>query len=166
MNWHNKPFDSLSVCELFEIYKARMAVFVVEQNCAYPEVDDKDLNARHFFAESGGRIAACCRIIPENGAVRVGRVLVAQTARGGGSGRDLMRRALEFARAEYKGWPVLLQARFICAIFTLLWGLRRCRANIWKTAFRILIWRWCRLKKQYSEIKLRWLRPGSKGTIH
>lgn len=49
--WQLKAFSELSTQELFEIYQARIAVFVVEQNCAYQEVDEKDLKALHLFAK-------------------------------------------------------------------------------------------------------------------
>lgn len=51
LSWRAKRFDELSTQELFEIYHARTAVFVVEQNCPYQEVDNKDLQAVHFFTK-------------------------------------------------------------------------------------------------------------------
>lgn len=44
-----KKFSKLSIEELFEIYKLRVAVFVVEQNCPYQDVDDADKAAYHVF---------------------------------------------------------------------------------------------------------------------
>ncbi|VEI48593.1 acetyltransferase [Actinobacillus equuli] len=52
MKWQTKSFEQLSTTELFEIYKLRTAVFVVEQDCPYQEVDDKDLIAYHHFAKN------------------------------------------------------------------------------------------------------------------
>ncbi|WP_206224744.1 hypothetical protein [Neisseria yangbaofengii] len=43
---------------------------MVEQNCPYPEMDDKDLDALHLFAEQGGQLAAYCRIIAEEALVK------------------------------------------------------------------------------------------------
>lgn len=44
-----KAFNELTNEELFEIYKLRVSVFVVEQNCAYQEVDDADKAAYHIY---------------------------------------------------------------------------------------------------------------------
>ena len=44
-----KKFDELTVHELYDILKLRVDVFVVEQECPYPEIDDKDQNAYHVY---------------------------------------------------------------------------------------------------------------------
>ena len=49
MEWHYKKFDELSNHELYAILKVRTEVFVVEQECAYPELDDFDQEAIHFI---------------------------------------------------------------------------------------------------------------------
>ena len=59
-----KSFHELSTDELFEIYKLRVSVFVVEQSCAYQEVDDEDKKAYHvclYENEKQGRPAGACR---------------------------------------------------------------------------------------------------------
>ena len=58
MEWTLKPFSALTAAELFEIYKNRVDVFVVEQNCPYHEVDDRDLTAQHLFVKQDGRLPA------------------------------------------------------------------------------------------------------------
>ena len=52
MTLHTKTFSQLSTRELFEILKFRCAVFVVEQNCPYQDIDDIDLSAHHVFYEA------------------------------------------------------------------------------------------------------------------
>ena len=42
MNYFILSFNQLNIKQLFEIYKLRSQVFVVEQNCAYQDVDEKD----------------------------------------------------------------------------------------------------------------------------
>ena len=100
MHWQLKTFDQLTTRELFEIYKARIAVFVVEQQCPYPEVDDKDLTASHLFAKQDNQLTAYCRIIPSPNGIHIGRVLIAEHARGQGLARELMLRALSQCEAE------------------------------------------------------------------
>lgn len=110
--WYLKRFEELSGAELHQIYKARVAVFVVEQNCPYQEVDDADVNAWHLFEVLDGQVASYVRLIPEvGGGVRIGRVLVAQAFRGNGKGRDVFARALEVCSELFVDQPVYIQAQ-------------------------------------------------------
>lgn len=73
-----KHFSQLSTEELFEIYKLRVSVFVVEQKCAYQEVDDADKAAYHMWLEDDGGIAAYIRILPAGvtyDSASIGRVI-------------------------------------------------------------------------------------------
>ena len=56
-----KHFNDLTAKELYEILRLRVNVFVVEQNCSYPEVDGKDLDAWHLWFEDEDGIAAAAR---------------------------------------------------------------------------------------------------------
>ncbi|PRO66149.1 GNAT family N-acetyltransferase [Alkalicoccus urumqiensis] len=98
MNWYCKTYEELTKEELYALLELRVAVFIVEQQCAYPEVDGVDRHSWHLFAETDGAYAAYARLIPA-GVVypeaSIGRVLTAQMFRGQGLGRELMRRALE-----------------------------------------------------------------------
>ncbi|GEP73626.1 acetyltransferase [Lentilactobacillus rapi] len=93
-----KQFAALSTKELFEIYKLRVAVFVVEQKCYYQEVDDDDLISYHvMFKNAEGDLMAYARIIPEENqsVARIGRVVVNPKYRGGGLGRELVQATLD-----------------------------------------------------------------------
>ena len=57
----SKKFDELKPRKLYEILRARVDVFVVEQNCPYPELDGEDYDALHVFCEDGGRVLAYLR---------------------------------------------------------------------------------------------------------
>ncbi len=97
MQWRDRAFGELTAAELHAIYALRVRVFVVEQACAYQEVDELDLVSRHLWAEADGRIAAYLRIIPAGAKyaeVCIGRVVTAPEARGTGVGRELVRRGL------------------------------------------------------------------------
>ncbi|WP_432494573.1 GNAT family N-acetyltransferase [Kineococcus gypseus] len=86
---------------LYELLKLRVDVFVVEQECAYPELDGRDLepDAVLLWAQdAAGRVAGTVRLLREpDGTARVGRVATAREARGRGVAADLVRRALELA---------------------------------------------------------------------
>lgn len=61
-----KTTKELSSSELLAILKARVDVFVVEQNCPYPEIDDKDIDAIHVILTEGEQLVAYARIIPHD----------------------------------------------------------------------------------------------------
>ena len=87
-------FHELTTEELYEILRLREAVFIVEQNCPYPEADGKDYDAVHlFYPGQDGRIKAFLRLYwkqDEPGTVQVGRVVTAPEVRGTGLGRRIL----------------------------------------------------------------------------
>lgn len=111
MQWHAKTFAELSSLDLFEIYHARTAVFVVEQNCAYQEVDDKDLQAVHFFAKNANNLTAYCRLIPSDDGVHIGRVLVVKQFRGAGLAKELVQKAMDYCGEHFPAQPIHAQAQ-------------------------------------------------------
>lgn len=111
MQWYAKNFDELTTLELFEIYKLRTAVFVVEQNCPYQEVDDKDLQAVHFFAKNANNLTAYCRLISSDNGVHLGRVLVAKEARGTGLARELVQKSMDYSREHFPAHLIHAQAQ-------------------------------------------------------
>ena len=87
-----KKFDELSAKQLYGIYQLRSEVFVVEQNCAYQDIDEVDLGALHlqFFFDS--KLVAYCRLIAPNlksPYTQIGRVVVSSTHRKKGLGKQL-----------------------------------------------------------------------------
>ncbi|WP_409500434.1 GNAT family N-acetyltransferase [Mannheimia glucosida] len=111
LSWYAKCFDELSTQDLFEIYYARTAVFVVEQNCAYQEVDNKDLQAVHFFAKNAENLTAYCRLIPADDGVHIGRVLVTKENRGSGLARELVQKAIDYCAENFPTQPIHAQAQ-------------------------------------------------------
>lgn len=76
MELKSKFFDTLTTKELYEILKARAEIFVVEQNCVYQDMDDKDYSSLHVFYEDNGRIVAYLRaFFKDEDTVQIGRVL-------------------------------------------------------------------------------------------
>ncbi|HHW7570219.1 TPA: GNAT family N-acetyltransferase [Mannheimia haemolytica] len=111
LSWYAKRFDELSTQELFEIYYARTAVFVVEQNCPYQEIDHKDLQAVHFFAKNATNLTAYCRLIPANDGVHIGRVFVVKENRGSGLARELVQKAMDYCGEHFPAQPIHAQAQ-------------------------------------------------------
>lgn len=80
-----KHFDELSAQELFEIYRSRVAVFVVEQNCPYQEVDEADRHAYHITLREDNELVAYLRVVEQNvlrEEVTIGRVLSLKRRKG------------------------------------------------------------------------------------
>ncbi len=114
MEWKLKAFDEMSIDELYNILRERVDVFVVEQQCAYREIDNFDQSSYHLYACEGEEIAAYARILPAGTAYQelsIGRVLVKESYRGRGFATELMTKALDFIREELKGESVRLQAQ-------------------------------------------------------
>ncbi|MFI9009581.1 GNAT family N-acetyltransferase [Actinosynnema sp. NPDC053489] len=111
--------------QLYAVLKLRSDVFVVEQNCPYPELDGRDLEpgTRHFWLEPDDSPApgAYLRLLEEpGGAFRIGRVCTARAARGRGYSRRLMEAALaEVGRAD-----CVLDAQTYVADFYASFGFR------------------------------------------
>ncbi|MGF1752534.1 GNAT family N-acetyltransferase [Vibrio makurazakiensis] len=105
--WQCIPFNELSKQQLYQLIKLRVDVFVVEQTCPYPELDDKDHQngVQHLMGFSGNELVACARLLPAGTSydnVSIGRVATKQTARGNGLGHQLLKQAL--AECEIL-WP-------------------------------------------------------------
>ncbi|MFI7600547.1 GNAT family N-acetyltransferase [Actinoplanes sp. NPDC049681] len=89
-------FRDLDVTTLYAILKLRVDVFVVEQECPYPEIDgrDEEPGTRHVWLARGDEILAYLRILDEGGTERIGRVVTAPHARKGGHASRLIEHAL------------------------------------------------------------------------
>jgi ElaA protein len=100
---HTRSGADLSAVELYGILRLRAAVFVVEQNCPYQDLDDMDLlgeTVQLWLTDEDRRVVSCLRVLPENaGRRRIGRVCTAADQRGQGHSTRLMRAALEIAPA-------------------------------------------------------------------
>lgn len=94
-----KTFDELSTRELYEILKVRAAVFVVEQEICYQDMDDIDFRATHVALWAGGQIMAYSRVFKdeEPDAWHIGRVL--STQRNKNYGLRVMQEAIKVAGA-------------------------------------------------------------------
>ncbi len=105
-----KTFNELSNNELYLILQARARVFVVEQNCAYLDIDDIDRRSYHVFYLSSGQIDAYLRVyLKEPGVAQIGRVLTIE--RGKGLGIDLLRDGVEICRSRFNAKSVYIEAQ-------------------------------------------------------
>jgi ElaA protein len=98
---HDSAFADLRPETLYEILRLRIDVFVVEQDCAFGDLDgrDREPTCRHLWIEEGGEVVGYLRILPPpcsttRGPTEIGRVVTRPAARSTGVGARLMRAAL------------------------------------------------------------------------
>ena len=105
-----KTFDELTVGELYGILKARVEVFVVEQECAYQDIDGLDLEAIHAFLQDETGVKAYLRVFAKDEhTAQIGRVLT--TVRGGGFGAEILKQGVAVARERLKKKRICLEAQ-------------------------------------------------------
>ena len=100
-----KKFDELTLNELYDILKLRVDIFVVEQNCPYGELDNKDKESIHIFYRENGEITAYLRIIPKflsYESVSMGRICVKQEFRSRKLGREIVKDAINYIEKDLK----------------------------------------------------------------
>jgi ElaA protein len=101
--------DEIPARTLYEILRLRVDVFVVEQDCAFPDLDGRDVepDARHLWIEDGDDVVGYARLLAEpEGGSTIGRVVTPIVHRGTGLGAHLMRESI--ARVAY---PIRLKAQ-------------------------------------------------------
>ncbi|MEX1200671.1 MAG: GNAT family N-acetyltransferase [Methylophaga sp.] len=106
--------QSLTAIELYQIIKAREAVFVVEQHCPYQETDELDLHAWHISALVNGELAAYARVIEpgiKSSQPSIGRVMTVKKFRAQGIGRALMEEAIKFTEINFPGNGIKISAQ-------------------------------------------------------
>jgi len=112
-------FGDLTPALLYEVLRFRQAIFVVEQRCAYPDLDGLDQQAEHLLLRVEGELAGCLRLIafPDETRVKIGRVAVAVPLRRQGLARLLMIEALARCRRDYPDCTVTLSGQTYLAPF-------------------------------------------------
>jgi ElaA protein len=109
-----KSFNELSALEIFEIYKLRCKVFVVEQNCAYQDVDDKDLSSVHVTIRNNNQLLAYCRILPPGisySSASIGRVVVPIEERKNGYAKKLMHWSINYCIQKFPQYDIIISAQ-------------------------------------------------------
>lgn len=110
MNTIIKPFDKLTTQELFNIYKLRVDVFVVEQQCPYHEIDDIDLESYHIYLQDdNSKILAYCRLYKIEDTFHIGTVIASERRKGYGT--QIMKSAVKFATEELHADSVIIEAQ-------------------------------------------------------
>lgn len=107
-----RHFDELTARELYAILKLRVDVFVVEQECIYPELDNKDLSAYHVWLEENGEILAYLRVLEAGisfDEVSIGRVIAVH--RREGLGTRIVSEGIRVAREKFCADAIRIEAQ-------------------------------------------------------
>lgn len=99
-----KSFEELSKEELYEMLSVRTEIFVVEQDCAYQEVDSKDQKALHVLGKETGKLVAYSRIFKGGDDMQeasIGRVLVTKGHREKGLGYEIMKASMDAVKTSF-----------------------------------------------------------------
>lgn len=114
INWIQKTFEELSLTELYALLRLRTEVFVVEQNCVFQDMDNKDQQSHHLMGWVGNDLVAYVRILPAGLSYdepSIGRVVSDPKYRGQGAGRALMLEAIKRTIALHGEQPIRIGAQ-------------------------------------------------------
>lgn len=114
INWILKPFAELTVHELYELLRLRSEVFVVEQNCVFQDIDNKDQYCFHLMGWQGDLLAASTRLVPPGISYElpsIGRVVSSPLVRGTGIGRELMLRSIAEVNLRWGTYDIKIGAQ-------------------------------------------------------
>lgn len=107
ITWHWLRFEQLSLDDLYDALALRSRIFVVEQTCPYHDPDGLDRHAWHLLGrDAAGELVAYVRVVDPGCKFEVpsvGRVVVAESRRGTGTGHVLMAEALRRTDAQWPG---------------------------------------------------------------
>jgi len=123
--WKTKTFDELSTKELYQILRLRSEVFVVEQNCVYQDIDNKDQKAVHLFGEFEGEIIAYSRLFKPGAYFEfssIGRVVVAEKYRNKNFGHELIDQSILEIKNHFKEDNITISAQLYLKKFYQIHG--------------------------------------------
>jgi len=119
-----KRFNELSTEELYQILRLRSEVFVVEQDCVYQDVDNKDQKALHIIGNKDGEVVAYTRVFKPGdyfNNVSIGRVVVSQDQRKYGLGKQIMQASLAAINQRFPDKAIEISAQsYLLKFYTAL----------------------------------------------
>jgi ElaA protein len=109
-----KSFNELTNSELYQILQLRGEVFVVEQNCIFQDIDNKDHESYHLLCRVDGILAGYTRLLPAGlsyDECAIGRVVTAPAFRGMGLGKELMEKSVEACEKLFETTTIRIGAQ-------------------------------------------------------
>ncbi|QMU29232.1 GNAT family N-acetyltransferase [Adhaeribacter radiodurans] len=115
-----KSFPELTPLELYNLLRLRSEVFVVEQNCIFLEMDNKDQTCHHLLLYQNNQLAACARLLPPGlyyEQISIGRIVTSLQARGTGLGKKLVSTAIKECYRLFGTGPIKIGAQLYAKAF-------------------------------------------------
>ena len=115
-----KSFEELSKLELYKILRLRAEVFIVEQDCVYQDVDDKDQKALHVILKKSEEIIGYTRLFWPGDYFKeasIGRVVISKKERNNNYGSELMKASILAISEKMKEKKIKISAQTYLKIF-------------------------------------------------
>ena len=134
IQWQWLRFDQMTPAQMEAMFSLRQAVFIVEQDCIYLDIDGKDDQAIHLLGWVNNQLIATLRVFEsyreyqsDSGETRasIGRICIHANFRNAGSGQQLVGRALDFIRQNFNNKPVKIGAQLYLKQFYEKLGFRQ-----------------------------------------
>ncbi|MFD1602873.1 GNAT family N-acetyltransferase [Flavobacterium artemisiae] len=110
-----KSFDELTNHEMYDMLRLRSEVFVVEQNCPYLDLDNKDQKSFHLLYYVDNQFAGCTRLLPKGVSyqeISIGRVVITPSHRGLGLGVKLMEASISGCEEKFGKGSIRIGAQY------------------------------------------------------
>lgn len=114
MNVFSLSFEELSNNQLYDVVALRQQVFIIEQDCIYPDIDGRDRLALHLMMYDDETLVAYLRIFPPDAKLRessLGRIVVHPKYRGGTMGKDLIQKGIDTSRKKFPDSSIRIEAQ-------------------------------------------------------
>lgn len=114
ITWKCIKFEELTLQQLYAILQLRNEVFIVEQNCPFQDLDNKDSEGYHLMGWKHDMLAAYTRLLPAGVSykeVSIGRVITSSRLRGEGIGKELMQRSIDGCYSLFGKTPIRIGAQ-------------------------------------------------------
>lgn len=126
LTWISCHFDEMTPHHVYSLLKLRQQIFIIEQECIFPEIDGLDPLCDHIIALNGNDVLAAVRIVgpgidpdhvEQGDRSAIGRVVASENLRGQGIGRQLMLRAIDHCGQRFPGKAIYLNAQLYLKTF-------------------------------------------------
>lgn len=120
LQWVHCAFDDMTPRLVHDLFQLRQQIFIIEQECLFPDIDGLDPICQHVLGLLDGRVVAAARIVapgidPDHSAQgqhpAIGRVVASPDLRGQGIGRKLMLQAIASCEDSFAGKGIFLNAQ-------------------------------------------------------
>lgn len=129
VDWNWYQFQQLEQQQLYDLLKLRQDIFILEQQCLYPDIDDLDPKCLHLLGYEHQHLVAYLRLIPaefhQPGNISFGRIISVGTRRGTGVGIALMQQAMNYVVTNYPQQDIEIGAQSHLQAFYEKFGFKR-----------------------------------------